>query len=381
MNTSMLQKLFRFGSRCRQDSPATPRGNITQPTGSISLMRGPATCVIVVGPSFNQDIPTAAVTCRMGYAGAFEGLGIPWVIADQQDLADMLPELTRPFCMVNGSDFQYMERNTLRALRRDPHSVWVDPWFRGSDRFFAEHGLDARIWAWPDEQRRKILDSNPAFVHTATVAGGLCFFEEWQRRGMHVISLPLACDDRLYRPDAFRDEFVDIRMAFVGGYWESKGRQIDRYLRPFEDELVIYGYSPWPYRGYRGMLPRDAEPALYRQARVCPVVNEPSVAILHGQINERIFKVLGSGGVPLVDAVPAYRELFTEEELFIPKNEDEFIDCARRLLVDEKLRESYRRGQMAVRDRHTYRHRALQVLMELDLSSSLPLAVAVSDEC
>jgi hypothetical protein len=51
------------------------------------------------------------------------------------------------------------------------------------------------------------------------------------------------------------------------------------------------------------------------------------------------------------------------------------------LLVDEKLRESYRRGQMAVRDRHTYRHRALQVLMELDLSSSLPLAVAVSDEC
>lgn len=358
-----------FGMRPMQSVSLCSRSVITQAIGTLDPADGAATCVIVVGPSFNQNIPTAMMTFRLGYANAFESLGISYLILDQQDLCNILPELQNPFCMINGSDYLYMEEPALRLLRRYPHSVWVNPWFADSDRFFASNGQDAAIWHWSKKHRRKILDSQPAFVHTATVPGGLGFFAEWERHGMTVVSLPLACDTSLYGPDLHDDPlFKGVRLAFVGGYWESKGRQLDDYLRPFEDDLVVYGYSTWPYRGYRGMLDRAAEPLLYRQALLSPVINEPSVALLKGQINERIFKVLGAGGVPLVDAVPAYRELFLPDELMIPSDVHEFHDLIRHHLAgDDLLVTLARKGREAVLSRHTYRHRAAQVLTALSL--------------
>lgn len=346
-----------------------PQAKIVEPHGVLDPRKGQQVCLFVVGPAFDQDVPNAMMTCRMGYAHAFEALGIPYLFVDQQDLPAILPDLTRPFCMINGSDFVYMRNPVIKALRGVPHCVWVDPWFEGSDRFFAEHGLDARIWAWTDEHRAKILDSEPRFVHTATVSAGLGFFSEWGRRGLETVSLPLACDTALYSPEGPHDpRFDGIRLAFVGGYWESKGKQLDRYLRPFEDDLVVYGYSEWPYRGYRGLLPIADEPALYRQALVSPVINEPSVAILHGQINERIFKVLGSGGYPLVDAVPAYRELFSADELPIPDDAETFNHMLRDILERGAPRYECALARQAVLERHTYVHRAEQVLEGLGCS-------------
>ncbi|MBN1867364.1 glycosyltransferase family 1 protein [Candidatus Sumerlaeota bacterium] len=322
------------------------------------------------------------MTCRMGFCRAFEEMGIPYLIVDVRDLVRVLPTVPNPFVCIFGSDFDVIDRRTVRLLKRHPLFVWVNPWFKGSDAFFAQHNLDPTIWTWTDQHLRKILDSEPGFVYTATVSKGLGFFEEWGNRGLKVVSLPLACDATLYSPSApMRPEFEGVRMAFVGGYWESKGRQIDKYLRPFEAELTIYGYSPWPYRGYRGMLPRDAEPSLYRQARLSPTINEPTVRLLHGQINERVFKVLGCGGATVVDAVPAYRELFTEEELPIPQDEREFVEMARELLRDPVLREEQaQRGLRAVTNRHTYEDRARVVLDRLGLGKPAERASDKKDD-
>lgn len=351
-------------------STPSRRAIISTPFGNHDLDRGPITAVLVVGPNFDQNVPNAEVTCKLGYVNAFQKMDIPWVIVDQQDLPQTLPGLKMPFCLVNGHDYRYMQRSTLMALRNTPHCVWVDPWFKGSQDFFPQHQLDAKNWTWPDELRHRILETCPKFVHTATVPSGLCFFSEWQQRGMKLVSLPLACDETLYNLDApYCAEYENIKIAFVGGYWPSKGEQIDRYLKPFEDKLTIFGYSPWPYPGYCGQLPRDKEPSLYRQALLSPVINEPSVAILHGQINERVFKVLGSGGVALVDAVPAYRELFSEEEMFIPRDEHEFADYARMLLNNESMREQVKEARNAVLQRHTYRHRVIQVLENLAMDA------------
>lgn len=366
MNNIFLNRLLQ---RLKlREGPSSARAKIVKPRGALAPDHGERVCVFVVGPTFDQEVPTAMMTCRMGYAHAFETLGIPYLFVDQQDLLKILPHLHEPFCMVNGSDYLYMEQPTLKVLKRHPHCVWVDPWFHDSDRFFAVHDLDARIWAWSGEHRRKILETEPRFVHTATVATGLHFFSEWHNQGLKVISLPLACDTFLYQPEGnYVHRFNGVKLAFVGGYWESKGKQIDRYLRPFEDDLVVYGYSKWPYRGYRGLLPVADEPALYRQATVAPVINEPSVAILHGQINERIFKVLGSGGYPLVDAVPAYRELFSEAELPIPEDADHFRQMLHEILDNGASREQCALARQAVLEQHTYQHRALQVLSEMGL--------------
>lgn len=349
------------------------RAMITEPTGALAVGDGAATFVVAVGPGFKQHIPNAHMTARMGYCHAFERLGIPYVLTDITNLQRTLDEVPNPICFLMGYEYGYrwFAASLVRRLRAVPHFVWVNPWFADSDRFYQSHNLDAGIWDWSDAHRSKILDSEPNFVFTATAPRGMHHFDQWIKRGVPTISLPLACDTTLYHPGtAYEPQFQGIEMGFVGGYWESKGRQIDQYLRPFEDRLSIYGYSAWPYRGYQGQLPMDAEPSLYRQALVCPTINEPSVALMHGQINERVFKILGCGGCTIVDAVPAYRDFFSASELPLPRSAGEFGEMIRALLADPHQRRHWaQRGCQAVLDRHTYIHRAQRVLLLLGLQS------------
>jgi spore maturation protein CgeB len=119
------------------------------------------------------------------------------------------------------------------------------------------------------------------------------------------------------------------------------------------------------------MLPRDAEASLYRQAKVCPVINEFTVELMRGQINERVFKVLGSMGCPVVDAVSTYRELYSEDELLVSKGSKDFVELVNLLLKDNEMNQSYReKGYQATLNRHTYEHRALDYLSYLNLSMS-----------
>ena len=367
------KRMVRLGSTIFGNELTTASANITEPLGKLPVDEGQATFVVVAGPSFDQTVPTAHVCIQLGYCHAFEKLGIPYIIVDVAHLEHVLPQLNNPFCSIKGNDYESMNRGTIQVLKGYPHFVWVDRWFKGIDAFFSRHNLDPRMFSFSEGLKQKILESEPSFVYSATVQMGMTYYEGWQTSGVRVVSLPLACDTLLYNLSApYCPEFEGIRLAFVGGYWESKGRQIDRYLRSFEDDLVIYGYNKWPYKGYRGLLSREAEPSLYRQSLVCPTINEPTVRLFHGNINERIFKVMGSGGVTVVDAVPAYRELFSEEELIIPEDEHQFHDVVCTFLNDRNLAQQYaKKGHEAVVSRHTYMHRAEVILRELGLDNIL----------
>ncbi len=347
------------------------RTHIRQATGALDPTHGPATFVMAVGSSFDQGRPDAMMTCRMGYCHGFEELGIPYLIVDVRELAGVIGSLPNPLYMLFGGDVHLLSKAAIRRLRNHRCVVWVYPWFRDSDRFFAAHSLDPGLWVLPADVKHKILALEPVFGFTATVPSGLGFFEEWERSGVPVCSLPLACDTSLYKRDTKdHPEFEGVRLAFVGGYWESKGQQLDRYLRQFEDQLVIYGYNRWPYSGYRGILSQEMEPSLYRQARVSPAINEPTVTLLKGQINERVFKVLGSYGCAVVDAVPAYRELYSEEELLVSDSPESFRDLVLALLNDDELNSRYRRGGYeATLNRHTYTHRARTILERLHIAA------------
>lgn len=340
------------------------RANITHPTGTLDPFKGKYTFVMVVGATFDQDRPDAMMTCRMGYCHGFESIGIPYRIIDVRDVAKVLPDLPNPICMLYAADLIGVSTSTIRALRDYPTGIWVQPWFKESRGFYAQHGMDYRVWTFNDARIKRILELEAKFGFTATVPSGLHYFDEWVRHGLKMISMPLACDTKVYcESHVAGDEFADIELAFVGGYWASKGRQIDHYLRPWEKRLTIFGYSQWPYSGYRGLLPVNREPLLYRQARVCPVINEPTVALMKGQINERVFKVLGAGGCPVVDAVPAYQELYRKDELLVAESPEHFHELVRMLLSDEDMNERFRmKGRKATLECHTYIHRAREFL-------------------
>lgn len=345
------------------------RANITQSTGTLDPFKGEKTFVMVVGATFDQERPDAMMTCRMGYCHAFERLGIPYIIVDIRDVGEVADRLPTPIIMFFGGDMHLITDSDIKKLRRHHCLVWLYPWFKESERFFAAHSLDPQPWTLATDVKHRIVALEPAIGFTATVPSGLCFFDEWQCQGVAVESFPLACDTQVYQRETTDEPaFSHVKVAFVGGYWESKGLQIDQYMRQFEDILVVYGYSKWPYRGYRGKLDAKLEAALYRQARVSPAINEPTVALLKGQINERVFKVMGSFGCTVVDAVPAYRELFTADELLVADNPKHFGDLVMALLTDDELHHRYRTsGYAATLDRHTYLHRARTILNRLHL--------------
>ncbi len=347
------------------------RANITHPTGVLDPFKGKETFVMVVGPSFDQNWPDAMMTSRMGYCRAFEGLGIPYLIADVRDVADLIQRLPNPIVMYFAGDLEFLPANHIPILQPFPSAVWVYPWFSDSQNFFISHGLNPKTWTLSARTIGKIRSLSPRLGFTATVPSGLYFFEGWERCGIPVKSFPLACDTHVYRsaPDVI-PEFENVSLGFVGGYWPSKGKEIDRYLRQFESRLRIYGYNKWPYSGYHGKLPVEYEASFYRQARVSPVINEPTVALLKGQINERVFKVLGSWGCPVVDAVPAYRELYAEEELLVSDGPEHFAELVESLLDDEEMNCAYReKGHKATLDRHTYEHRAVTLMDQLGLGA------------
>lgn len=340
---------------------------ITQATGRLPVNGGPVTLVVAVGPGFDQRRPDAATTCRLGMARAFEQLGIPYMFLSTFDLALQLPEIDHPVIWMSGADYGSLDNANLAALRDRMHFVWVNTWFKDSARFCQERDIPDN--SWPERTNLKVLSAGPSFVYTISPECSLEYYACWRDCGARLISLPLACDTSVYRPDTpDYPEYAGLIMAFVGGYWRYKARQFDRYLRPYQDQLKIYGYSAWPYAGYGGQLDASREASLYRQARLAPTINEPHVETMGVDLNERVFKVLGSGGMTITDAVAAYRAWFSEEELLVPDSVNQFHEMAREVLVDDDLNWRYRQaGYQAVSHRHTYVQRARCILEQLGI--------------
>jgi len=278
------------------------------------------------------------------------------------ELSEKLSQLNDPICWISGSDYVYLTPPNLKALKKYQHVVWVGERFRNAERYF--ESLNFPDFSYSEGLVKKILSSNPTAVFTISPESRFEFYEGWALAGAKIVSLPLACDETLYRTSTNScPEFANIEVAFVGGYWGYKALQFDKYLKPWEKQLTVYGYSTWPYSGYQGQISENKEPLLYNGARVCPVINEPHVNALGININERVFKILGSGGLAAVDTTRAYRDWFTPEELVIPDTERDFHAFVSDALSDpEKYQDLRERGAQAVRERHAYRHRALSLL-------------------
>ena len=343
---------------------------ITKAQGKLALESAPLVLVLIVGADFDQTIPNAGTTARMGWCHGFEQIGIPYVLVSVFDLAQRLPGLPNSLCWISAADYAYLDHVNLAALKKCRHIVWVGTWFHGESDFYRRNDFPNNSLS--ENLNRKILSSEPALVFTISPECSFEYYSLWVEHGARLVSLPLACDSVMYRSDApFCLEFADVEMAFVGGYWAYKSRQYDRYLKPYAGRLKVFGYSSWPYASYGGLLPDSKEPSLYRQARLSPTINEPHVEVMGVDPNERVFKVLGSGGMTVTDVTPAYREWFGQDELLVPESISDYHDMVRMAIEDKDFNRRYRQaGYRAIEERHTYAHRAHAVLKYLDIAVS-----------
>jgi hypothetical protein len=282
-----------------------------------------------------------------------------------QDIKKIIPGLRKPFICLSAYDYLYLNRSDRKVISSHPHFIWVNPWFRDLESVYARYNLpDPRL---PRFVVRKILNSGANFVWAPVPPSCLKFYEEWQKNGQRVESILQACDTTRYYPEYEDKRYSDTIMAFVGGFWAYKNIQFEKYLKPYENILTVFGYNSWPYKRYKGLMPEEDERILYQNARVSPCISEPHAEVT-GDIVERVYKVMGSGGLAVTDATPHYHEVFAKNELLIPNNISEYHEMVQYALNDTDLNRQYRdRGFKAILNGHTYRHRALEILRLLGI--------------
>jgi hypothetical protein len=319
------------------------------------------TFAMIVMSTFNINIPNAFQTSTLGFCRGFAQIGVRYQLVSTFEVERALPQLRNPFVFLSVYEYQEMSKAAIKVLRNYPHFVWVPANEDVYQKIYEPYGIT--YYGLPQEVYRRVLESEPDFVWAPVPPSGLEFFSTWQDLGFRVESLPLACDTARYYPEPQNRRYSDVKMAYVsGGYRPKKAIQFEKYLRPYEDVLTVFGYRYWPYKGYRGLLPEDDERVLYQNARVCPAISEPDAAVI-GDIVERAFKVIGSGGLAITDVVPFYRKLFKPDELLVPRNLDEYHDMVQQALTDDDFNRHYReKGYQAIQKRHTYAHRARTIL-------------------
>ena len=323
----------------------------------------PRSAGIVVQDGYDCRTSNAYLTTRLGYLHGFRKIGMGAAFVEHGALAhwiDAQPSL--PVLWLTYDDYRFLDESALEAVRACPHIVQVNTWFEGMGAVHKQFNApDPHI---PEALQTRISDSRPDFVWCSAPEPYQEFYQGWKDAGLKVVSLPWACDTETYYP-VDGDRFSDVEMAFVGGYRAYKETQYKTRLWPYEERLKVWGYSEWP-RCYQGYLPDEHEKALYSQAHLCPTISEPQFYVT-GDTVERPFKIMGSGGVTILD-LPCYRELFTVDEALIAMYPVEYRVMVNALLKDPELCAKYREaGHKAVLERHTYEHRARKVMKELGL--------------
>ncbi len=189
----------------------------------------------------------------------------------------------------------------------------------------------------------------------------------WREIGVNPIGVLNAADILIYRQGTQRPELT-CDVAFCGGYWGYKARNLDRFLLPLchpssKLSVKIFGNQPWPIGQYLGSIDDGHVKDLFASATVCPNVSEPHSTDFGFDVIERPFKVLSSGGFCLSDDVDEAREIFTADELSMAETPKEFIELVHHFVDNPECRLPFMEaGRKKVLDSHTYFERTAQFM-------------------
>ena len=183
--------------------------------------------------------------------------------------------------------------------------------------------------------------------------------------GIKPISLMMCADTVVYGNSKFDPRF-ECDIGFVGGYWPHKGIIINKYLFPLlnrvgDYRVKIFGNQPWPVNQYCGLIRDEDVKNLFASSKICPNLSEPHAHEFGLDVNERIFKILLSGGFCISDNVKSY-DMFQDGIVVAESPEDfkEKIDFY--IKNPDNIEPIRRKGHIIVRDNHTGFHRIAEVM-------------------
>ena len=202
--------------------------------------------------------------------------------------------------------------------------------------------------------------------------------------GIKPISLMMCADTLMYSGAKF-DPKLACDIGFVGGYWPYKGLVIDKYLFPLLDPVgqygvKIFGNQPWwKANQYCGLISDEEVKDLFMSAKICPNLSEPHAQEFGIDVNERIFKILYSGGFCISDNVSSYKMF--GDGLVIAKSPEDFKEKIDYYLENEEERKTISQiGHDYVKKNHTGFHRIAKIMKEFDYEDLSDTIIAKYEE-
>lgn len=246
-----------------------------------------------------------------------------------------------------------------------------------------------------DQFGSQALNSQPEFVTLIKkgLAGDI-FFNWYQQddpamdgftkaTGYPFHTLLLAANPKLYFYDFDKKYKSDI--AFVGSYLPEKRKFINEHIIPLRKKYTVSTYgSDWTFEsrmlGYvqkvgqyfnieplkkvrKIPLSLSDERKVYSSATISLNIHEDHQRKYGHDFNERTFKVLACGGFEICDNVKVLRKYFSEKELVIAENTDDWFDKIDYYMKNPNKRKPIiKAGMEKVLKSHTYYNRVDQII-------------------
>jgi hypothetical protein len=220
---------------------------------------------------------------------------------------------------------------------------------------------------------RWVIDQKPDVVFGYGYIDDNKLWEHWtSRHRIPWIPMPTAGDATIYkaRPDVERT--VDI--GYVGGRWNYKAINIDKYLLPLfksnDVRCAVHGWGGWPPGISQGQITDTEVPEFLNRCKICPCVAEPHTTTWGIDLPERIFKASLSGALVIHDPVAGLQRYMSS--VLMANNPAEYIELCKlwsKPHMNIKRLEVAKHQRQEVLAKHTYFHRMACLLNSLKFSA------------
>jgi|TARA_Y100001947_G_scaffold155412_1_gene161394 hypothetical protein len=273
--------------------------------------------------------------------------------------------------------------DVIKCIYERPHlkiGLRTGDW--GDHQESVDHTKYNILYSSPQERellkRLKEETGQPEFVHIHYNEEAIKqTHNRFESIGIRPVSM-MMCADVISYAEAKFDSQLECDIGFVGGYWPYKGQVINEYLFPMlhpigKYRIKIFGNQPWQVNQYCGIIGDEKVKDLFMSAKICPNLSEPHAQKFGFDINERIFKILYSGGFCVSDTVEGYKMF--DDGIVMATCPEDFRDKINYYLDNPLERQQIAlKGHNYVKQNHTGFHRAAQILTEFgykDLSDKL----------
>lgn len=204
--------------------------------------------------------------------------------------------------------------------------------------------------------------------------------KEWEKIGCKILASPSAADlyTSIYPK---KDEKFISDINFVGNFTDYNSKNLENILYPLINDpnlsVKIFGRKEWPIINYLGFINNNFLKNVICSAKICPVISSLHTQEFGFDCPQFLFDVLSSHGFAACDFSEDANFLLKDYVVFSKNTQNQLEYIYDYLNKDDQRVEISNNAYNFIMNNHTYHHRLIDILKEIDLSE---VATSVNDK-